>query len=223
MYSTLLHQKCLKLILLNNRGSFREFVAQQKQTKTIIFVRNPYTRLISLFEDKFVRFPDQSLSERIKYGDDNGWQVCQKIFFPYLNLSENSSTETIRNQLKSISFAKFILLLPKVYHQEIHFHPQTVILQQCQINQASIIKIEKLDYQYIQKELGLDLSLKLNQNPKKNTSYIDYISSSEILKTINSLYQEDFDYFNYHQYQFIEELSSSLDSPPPLPNWLFGI
>lgn len=223
MYSTLLHQKYLKLVLLNSTGAFKKFIVQQSCRKTIIITRNPYTRLISLFEDKFVRFPAQPLSERIKYGDNDGWQVCHKIFFPYLDLPENSTRETIVTKLQNISFEKFISILPNVYKQEIHFHPQTWILQQCQINQVITIKIENIDVDYMQNKLGLDLSLKLNQNPKDSSAWIDYITSSKILKTINNLYQDDFIRFNYHQHRSIEELRLTNDSNQSLPDWLFGI
>jgi len=225
MYSTLAAHSNLQEIFLTNYLDCIRFKAQQSQIPTVMLVRNPYTRLISFFEDKFIRHPEMPVWKRIKYSNDNAWQTCQTIFFPYLNIDHQSSTQTIITRLKDTTFTKFVSCLPSVYQQDPHLTPQTTNIRfQTSIDPLTdgnpnsnqlfsislkvdrTIKMENLDRDYFQQELDLDLNNIINRNPK-NIPWTEYFNNSQLLQIVNKLYKTDFNNFNYPQHtdsNFIE-------------------
>ena len=81
MYTTLCQQKNLSKI--NNRNITIKYLIRSNYLKDynhFLFVRNPYKRIISFFQDKFYYFPSQAQDN---FCWDN-WESSHKIFFPYL-------------------------------------------------------------------------------------------------------------------------------------------
>ena len=64
MYSSLSFLPDLQEIFLHNYLDYLKFKSQQSQKQTIMLVRNPYTKLISFFEDKFIRHPNMSIEAK---------------------------------------------------------------------------------------------------------------------------------------------------------------
>ena len=224
MYSTLLAQNNLQEIFLVNYLDYVRFKSQQSQKKTIMLVRNPYSKLISFFEDKFRRYPNLSSTLRAKYtSNSDGWQNCQKIFFPHLKIGFQATDREISHRLYSTSFEEFITYLSIVYQQDEHLLPQIRIIDfvmfiqslnnnssigqpiKIKLNLDRIIKFEHLEQDYIKRELNIDLNIVHNKNHSPQP-WENYYSSSTILATVNRLYQDDFERFNYPQHQKLEQL-----------------
>ena len=217
-YSTLAAHDSLSEKFLTNYLDCIRFKGQQSQKQTVMLVRNPYDRIVSFFEDKFIRHPNMPASKRVKYSDRDGWQACQIVFFPYLNINSSTPPNTIATKLKNTSFSQFVSCLPRVYLQDEHLIPQINNIKfQTSINSSidsskysdrlihinlnvdKIIKIEALDREYMKQQFGLDFSIIKNRNPDQKP-LASYFNSSSLLETINSLYEKDFNYFNYPQY-----------------------
>ena len=223
MYSTLSAQSNLQEIVLRNYLDCLKFKSQQRQNQTIMLVRNPYGKLISFFEDKFIRHPNMPPTIRAKYSDVEGWQACQRIFFPYLQIERQATDAAIAKCLKNTSFTQFITWLSEVYQQDEHLLPQTRAID-FQMSMRSLkdnssiarpikiklkldrtIKFEQLERNYLQHELNLDLSQIRNQNHHRRP-WRDYYCASALLQIVNEIYQDDFAQFDYCQFQTVEQL-----------------
>lgn len=226
MYSSLSFQSDLEEIFLNNYLDCLKFKSQQRQKRTIMFVRNPYTKLISFFEDKFIRHPNMSIEAKFKYCGKSDWQRCQKIFFPYLNIEPSLSIEKVAKKLEQTSFEKFSVCLPNIYLQDHHLSPQTNTLKfhksikslnkniyysepiLVDLKVDEIFKLEDLDSDHLGQKLNLNLT-KVRNKTHYTKPWKSYFTNSEVLAIVNDLYQEDFTYFNYPQYHSVTELSQS--------------
>lgn len=164
-----------------------------------LLVRNPYQRAVSFYKDKFRHAPSVKL---YKYDD---LQVCQRLFFPYLQIGSQDSPIIIREKLLSLSFAQFITLLPNVYQQDVHLRPQVMTRQiyfrgkpAFPLKIDRILKVESTDTLHIMyDQLGLDLSRKYN-----STSDVPFTDSwiPRLRTVVNELYQADFEEFGYEMH-----------------------
>lgn len=226
MYSSLSFQSDLQEIFLNNYLDYLKFKSQQSQKQTFMLVRNPYTRLISFFEDKFIRHPNMSRAAKVKYCGKSDWQKCQKIFFPYLNIESSLSVEEVTEKLEQTSFEDFSGCLPHVYLQDYHLSPQINVLKFHksiksldkefyfsepvirEIEVDNFFKLENLDTKYFGQKLHLNLA-EVRNKTDYTKPWTSYFNNSKLLKIFNDLYQEDFTFFDYPQYYSVEELMRS--------------
>lgn len=226
MYSSLSFESDLQEIFLNNYLDCLKFKSQQSQKPTIMLVRNPYTKLISFFEDKFIRHPNMSIEAKVKYCGKSDWQKCQKIFFPYLNIEPVLSMEEVTKRLEQTSFEEFSNCLPHIYLQDYHLSPQINTLKFCKsikslnknvyfsepitvdLRVDEIFKLENLEPDFLGKKLSLNLP-KARNKTHYTKPWESYFTNSEVLAIVNDLYQEDFTYFDYPQYHSVKELLRS--------------
>jgi len=156
-----------------------------------MLVRNPYDRLVSCFADKFRRSP-------LKRTPEEGWQSCQRLYFPFLGLSEQDEFEKIRDRLLKVTFSEFMHILPNVIRKEGHFWPQSWMLRARlkKIPITTTLKINRFyrietDLQKVEFELGLDTSFKMQQSEHGPS---DEYFNKKLTAIANNLYRADFSF-----------------------------
>ena len=202
MYSSLSHTDSLVEI------KYKKFlkITNIFKGKHYLLVRNPYTRIVSFYKNKF-----QGASKRAFNREFFQFEYSQKLFFTHLNINSNDSNDVIASKLCSLSFVDFIRLLPQYYQKDSHMHPQSRIfyskiksgwfrwflapLQRYIIKfKIQIIKIEDLEkMNALAKKIDLDLSIKKNQTQSIKTPAL----TPETIKIINKIYYNDFILFGY--------------------------
>ena len=175
MYSSLRKQKHLKKV--------KPFWLQLSSKPKYVIGRNPYTRLESFYRDKLNKDLDQT----------SYWLRSQKIFFKPLGIKKSASIDEKYQALKAISFSEFIHLLPEVYMNNRHLHPQYKIFKNLKV--AKKMKMEmQADRDFVEQKLKLDLSKKVNTTEKAK---FDLQWDQAMNEIVNQLYKLDFEYFNY--------------------------
>ncbi|MBL6446357.1 sulfotransferase family 2 domain-containing protein [Fulvivirga sp. 29W222] len=165
--------------------------------KIFFLTRNPYSRIVSNYFDKFVYNP---LVEHYEI------QNCQKLFLKQLGIFRDHEELAItKEKLTTISFNEFVSNLKFVYKEDLHFAPQHMLKLGCN-NQYDQIRenfFHKLDYQIVQMEDDIQTflhDLKLNTNihinKTKHEHFTDYFSS-QLYNEVNLIYHKDFEYFDY--------------------------
>lgn len=196
MYSTLYHQKNLlelsgkkvALLLLSEN-------LKSKKIKKIILVRNPYNRLVSFYSDKFIKHPLTSKNKNF-----DGWQPCQKIFFPHLGISSNDNNTVICDKFINTTFEYFIKILPFVFNLEAHLHPQSELFYlkkyfiKIKLKFDEIIKLENMHKELMLNELNIDIGTVKNITSHK--AYNEYFKKP-LYQIVNRLYDADFKNFAY--------------------------
>jgi len=156
------------------------------------FVRNPYDRVVSVFENKLRSSPKFAIETEGKLEEST------KIFFPLIDNFEKKNTIENANAILKISFEEFVKFLPNIYLKDYHYKPQHFSLKLKgwlpKLTPDVVIKMENMNGAQLKKELGIDLNIKLNQmNRADFESYYDLHTS----KTIERLYATDFRSFDY--------------------------
>jgi hypothetical protein len=160
-----------------------------------LLVRDPYQRLESFYKDKFRLEPTLALRTYTEL------QYCQRLFCPYLQITQESEPALIREKLLSFSFAHFIQLLPELYLADGHLHPQAHIStlrwrgRTIQLQFDRVLKIESApDLAYVQDALALDLSQTYN-----STRQVAWSTPwrPDLRAVVNRLYKADFVAFAY--------------------------
>lgn len=158
-------------------------------------VRNPYTRLESFFKDKFRQDP---VTMTRTYDQ---LQRCQRLFCSYLQIDPTDAAMSIREKLLSLSFEQFVQLLPAVYLNDGHLHPQVQMMTirfrgaPIQLSFDRVFKVESaVDMACLQGELAIDVSQQIN-----NTRQVQWSSPwrPDLYAVINELYKADFETFQY--------------------------
>ena len=164
MSSSLNNTKNLKRL---TRKSFVNicFCIFSNKINKVMLVRDPYKRVISIYNNKFKNFqyPDQKL------------QYIHKIFLKSLYKDKKFKNLNVSEILNSITFDDFLLSLKKVYELDGHTKLQSKILidYKVKMKNLKIIKIEN--------KTGLgsffeNLNLKiphLNKNKAKGSLVLD--------------------------------------------------
>ena len=205
MYSSLSHTDSLveikykKFLFLKIINIFK--------VKHYLLVRNPYTRIVSFYKNKF-----QGASKRAFNREFFQFEYSQKLFFTHLNINSDDTNDVIASKLCSLSFVDFIRLLPQYYQKDYHMHPQSRVFYSKIKNRMvplvfnkfsrvmslkfkiQIIKIEDLEkMNALAKKIDLDLSIKKNQTQSIKTPAL----TPETIKIINKIYYNDFILFGY--------------------------
>ena len=155
---------------------------------TFSITRNPYTRILSCYLDKFV---------------NNQWEKrnrCESIGF-----TPNDE----------ISFENFLDAINEQYHSEmdIHWLPQSTILQRYLIKYDYLGKLENFDHDF---KLILQ---RIKFNNEENTTFSNHRHhrtdsirklnehyTNEILQKVNKIYELDFQQLDYKMYSSLNEL-----------------
>ena len=186
MSSSLNNTKNLKRL---TRKSFVNiwFCIFSNKINKVMLVRDPYKRVISIYNNKFKNFqyPDQKL------------QYIHKIFLKSLYKDKKFKNLNVSEILNSITFDDFLLSLKKVYELDGHTKLQSKILidYKVKMKNLKIIKIEN--------KTGLgsffeNLNLKIPHLNKNNLKGIKVLNKDQ-KEIIHEIYKKDFDIFNYEK------------------------
>ncbi len=210
-----------KLVITNFKVMFSSFKKTPNFTKvkryeaylnircanpTVYFVvRDPYQRAASFYKDKFQKIPLQAdLSKSFR------WEKPQRVFFPKLGLSlKHNTDEEIKQTLINTSFERFIELLADCYHLDEHVQPQHWVinhpiywlLPKLNIDPASlgIFKMDEPEgIQQFAQQTGFDYGQRANST---NTVGKIQPMNSNMLSTLNRIYKQDFENYNYPMQQ----------------------
>lgn len=158
------------------------------------FCRNPYTRLLSYYTNKFNTFLDDGELEYIK-------MLRRESVFLAAN-SARYSYETTFDPIRGISFDTFARYVCHSHtHSDIHWRPQIFYTAANIIPYTKIIRAENLT-----EELNLILKeycqVEVPSPPKLNTSEPYQLSefyTEELAEIVYEFYREDFSFFGYHK------------------------
>lgn len=141
--------------------------------RTFTFVRNPYTRIFSAYKDKLV----DNQWEKSRRAEDLGFRSDQDIeFLAFLN--------AIRDQPRHL--------------MDIHWLPQSLILEERQVDYVGRFEQFDNDYYIVAQSLGLPTRVHARQGHATGTgnSVLKRLSREEI-DIINSIYIDDFHSLGY--------------------------
>lgn len=155
-----------------------------------LLVRNPYKRLESCFKDKFRK------NLPVKRG-----QTIHRLFYPILGISKHDELEKVHKILLAYSFEDFIKELPNVYNKDPHLYPQfwvellgfKVFNWRVKYNRIFHLENQK-DIQDLEQYFNLNLTKTKNSTEKVKA---DIIWTSEMRKIVNTIYKNDFVWYNY--------------------------
>jgi len=145
------------------------------------FVRNPYNRLFSAYNDKIVG------------NKRNKVQILRLLGLDKTDLEQ------------SISFAEFIDALSNIepLKMDRHWMPQSLITSVDSINYNYIGKLESFDedLKYVFSKLGLEIeeyyTYYAPHRNKSGSKIADHLNDQETLDKINKIYLDDFKNFDY--------------------------
>ncbi len=199
MYSTLSRQTNLERI--STKQFFLAVVQNRTQlskARFYLIVRNPYARLESFYRDKI-------LGARANVARKGEWQHSVEILFPYLNVSNNTKESEVADRLESITFKDFIALLPEIYLQDEHLHPQSRLLRglfdrfkltrNITVQYDRVIKLESdNDRSALASACQLNFEHRIN-----DTAHIKAQLTWDLLsrQIVNDIYSDDFSVFDY--------------------------
>ena len=165
----------------------------KKKSNCYLLVRNPYDRIESFFRDKL----------RKNIDDKGRWQRNHVIFFNHIGVTRKTDRQTIIERLGDITFDTFMELLPQIYKQDRHLHPQYYVLHFLRWSKlkkhtfTKVMHMEKNDdLQFINDHLKLNVGIKHNHT-KDVTNDIVWTEKSR--KIANELYAKDFEHFGYEK------------------------
>lgn len=169
-----------------------------RRPHSILFVRNPYDRLVSTWADKFRARP-------LEAGDSSTfkWQKVQWVFLDHMGVDRSASDATIRETLLNVSFEQFVRWLPAVYRRDAHLHPQHWAqwlrpygkLPILPVRIDRIIQIETMNAAEIEEVYGLPVG-RVRRNSTAHPPAAD-LFTDELRMIARRLYEEDFRRFGY--------------------------
>ena len=194
LYSSLAHQTNLTAI---GEGTFARKLIAGKRTH-MLFVRNPYDRLVSAYTDKFQTHPRQLGEDGFK-----NWQRIQLRFLEQIGFDTRTSDDRIQEALLSVDFDQFVRQLPRLQYRDAHVVPQhhrrrptfKWIIPLLPARVDRLIRIEEMNTDQINQQLGLDLQ-SVRRNQTRHGPAEDYFTS-ELRGIVNRVYRRDFEHLGY--------------------------
>lgn len=195
LFSTLVYHKHLKRV--GESASIRLLLGG-RVNRHVIFVRNPFSRLVSAWADKFLAYPR-------KLGDEGfvGWQHVQRIYLQHAGLFDGASDEEIRDALLATRFSEFVNHLPAIYRRDAHLQPQywtmsiryKGVVPILPLRVDKIIRVEQMDASALRDELGIDVvGVRLNATEHAPA---DELFTPELRSIAHRIYKRDFVKFGY--------------------------
>lgn len=170
----------------------REFIKVLSDQSIFKFsvVRNPYTRIVSAYNDKILK----SLNEKVK--------VVSTL---YPNMSELSKREKLERDVSFSDFLRFILSHKISSEMNVHWRPQHALLLYDYLNYDFIGKLEDADQSwkkiynkvYANKRKFIPLMKKNITSKKAPTTALFY--TDELANKVYDFYKNDFLAFGYER------------------------
>jgi len=180
-------------MLIKNRDFFLQNILKRiglKKRPFYLLFRDPIRKLESFYANKII-LPD----------DFSKWEHCQEIFFNYLKITEETPDAEKVIAFNSMSYEKFIALLPHLFSRDLHLAPQadavTVTLKKLNI----LVSIEYDDIFDIGnhtriKTLEKLVNIQFEHRNRSNNINANYCYSSEMKRTIETVYKRDLEIYN---------------------------
>lgn len=195
LYSTLVYHQHLKRV--GEPASLRLLLGGRVK-RHVMFVRNPHSRLVSTWADKFLTYPRKCGQEGFR-----GWQHVQRIYFQHIGLLDRASNEEIRDALLATSFPEFVNHLPAIYRRDAHLQPQhwtmsiryKAVIPILPLRFDQIIRVEQMDASALRHELGIDVvgvRCNVTEHPPA-----DELFTAELRSIVRRIYRRDFEKFGY--------------------------
>ncbi|XP_076332220.1 carbohydrate sulfotransferase 11-like isoform X2 [Tachypleus tridentatus] len=164
----------------------------------IIFVRHPFSRLVSAYENKVLGPRD-----KLSFFYDNYWNKVMKKYRGVEEISNRDAHPTFEE------FVRYLLDTP-VYKYDNHWVPYTKRCEPCLVHYDFIGKLEtaEQDFHYVfQHELSLTETPQLENRGSITTDkvkfYFRQVPKSEVLR-LYYIYKMDFDIFGYDINDFVK-------------------
>ena len=161
---------------------------EHKPFKTIMFVRNPVSRLICSYKAIFHNSSRHNITKIIK--------KTKEVF-----LSNSTNTSNTSRRITFREFVKYIISWPKdkVHEMDVHWRPQYLECNPCQIKFDFIGKLETIsrDANFAMKKF---YGVPVNYIPRRNKKVIPHTDFSlpvAYIRALLKLYKRDFMYFGY--------------------------
>lgn len=158
-----------------------------------IIMRNPYSRTVSCFKDKYRKQPTRIHEQNFE------WQECHQIVFDRIGISPNFNDDEKAAALLALTFKDFIRILPEIYHLDGHFHPQHWLfriywrrLSLAKIPHMTILNME--DPEHLASIPKLNLGIRTNSTRHVSN---DFEWDDETREIVRILYKEDFSLGGY--------------------------
>jgi hypothetical protein len=195
LYSTLVSHKHLKRV---GEPSAMRLLLGGRVKRHVMFVRNPHSRLVSAWADKFLTYPRKLGQEGF-----HGWQHVQRIYLQHTGFLDRGSDEAIRDALLATSFREFVNHLPAIYRRDAHLQPQhwtmsiryKGVIPILPLGFDQIIRVEQMDASALHHELGIDVvgaRCNVTEHPPA-----DELFTPELRAIVRRLYKRDFEKFSY--------------------------
>lgn len=195
LYSTLVYHQHLTRI---RETTALSLLLRGKVKRHVLFVRNPYDRLVSTWADKFLTHPRTFGQPGFR-----GWQHVQRLYLRQAGLPAEASDEAIGDALQATSFRDFMTHLPAIYRRDAHLMPQsrTMSLRYkggfpiLPLRFDQIVHIEKMDASALSDEFGIDV-VNVRRNATDHPP-ADALFTPDLRSTVRRLYRRDFETFGY--------------------------
>ena len=159
--------------------------------------RNPFSRVESYFKEK--------LRQKVfkVFDDDQPYQLKrhQEIFYPFIDIDENTTDEEKVKKLLELGFEDFIKLIQKVYKQEDHLSLQTDNYTRNLFGFYVRPKFENIIHIEREKDLNfLSNHFEINLGIRKNSSHDEkneIIWTDQSIQIVQNLYHKDFELLGY--------------------------
>lgn len=195
LYSTLVYHQHLKQV--GEPAAIRLLLGRRVK-RHVMFVRNPHSRLVSAWADKFLEHP-----RRLGEEGFSGWQRIQRIYLQHTGFQKWASDEAIRDALLATSFPEFVSHLSGIYWRDEHLQPQHWVMSIrykgvipiLPLRFDQVIRVEQMDAAALRRELGIDV-VGVRRNVTDHPP-ADDLFTPELRMTVRRLYKRDFEKFGY--------------------------
>lgn len=225
MYSFLKSQGSLKRVFWNKQtlpmAWSNRFLGYPKG---ILLFRDPESRFISYFNDKFRKMPSQMLADNCL--DPEHLQHCQRLWLEHIGL-DTTNVEACYQALLDTSLEAVLAWLPSSYHQDPHTLSQLECLyvqrrwMKLRLAVSHVFLIDRPDeMQVFGQLLDLDTSKKVHQTQDMGENSLLSETGREILRQV---YRLDFILYQQLRQTPLLQRSAVLESTLAAPSAPFRI
>lgn len=195
LYSTLVYHQHLRPV---GEPASLGLLLSGRVKRHVMFVRNPYSRLVSAWADKFLTYPRTLDQEGFR-----GWQHVHRIYLQHIGLHNRAGNKVIGEALLATTFPEFVNRLPALYWRDAHLQPQywtmsiryKGVVPILPLRFDQIIRVEHMVASSLRRELGIDV-MGVRRNVTEHPS-ADELFTPQLRSIARRIYSRDFEKFGY--------------------------
>ena len=195
LYSSLCRQPDLRPV---GEGALLREIIRPRRHRHLMFVRDPYERLVSAWTDKFRTHPRSLGTPRFQ-----GWQKIQFLYLRASNFDRWDSDDSIRDALLGIDFGSFVKRIPALFWRDAHLRPQSyrqslslkMQIRLLPLRIDELVRIEAIDHQHLLDNYGIDLRT-IRENVTDHAPPAHYFTPA-LQALAERVYDVDFRRFGY--------------------------